>query len=372
MISNSLSLRQAILVAFFVLGPALRGETAEVQGSVMTMNMYVGANVNALLSASSSLAALKQAVDAAYAQVLASNPPARVEKLANEIALRRPLLVGLQEAFLIRTGKSTSPPTPATQVQVDYLGMLLEDLQTLGHPYMAVATLPGSDAQAPGTTGQDVRVTDQTVIIAAQTPELTIKDQHVQHFLINLPVPVPALGTTVIDLKGWASVDAKINGGTFRFVTTHLENLVPGLPFSPAAIELAQAAELVEVAAPPDRAVIMAADFNANASNTSDPSNLTYKLLVRGGTNGKFTDAWKQLHPTDPGNTCCQAPDLKNQVSQLGEGERIDLVLYRGPIQAVEASLAGNLPTDRTPTTPPLWPSDHAALEVTFAAKTGQ
>ena len=364
MVRKRLSLRLAVLVAFFVLCPALRGETAEVQGSVMTMNMYVGADVKALLSAST-LTALEQAVDAAYAQVLASNPLARVEKLAEEIVARGPLLVGLQEAFVIRTGKSTSP---ATQVQVDYLGMLLEDLQNLGHPCLAVATLPGIDAQAPGTTGQDVRVTDQTVIIAAQTPELMITDQHVENFLINLPVPVPALGTTLTDLKGWASVDAKISGGAFRFVTTHLENLVPGLPFGGAAIQLAQAAELVEVAAAPDRPVIMAADFNANASNTSDPSNLTYKLLVRGGTNGKFTDAWKQLHPTDPGYTCCQAANLQNPVSQLSQ--RIDLVLYRGPIRAVEASLAGNLPTDRTPTTPPLWPSDHAALEATLAAKT--
>ena len=367
MVRNRLSLRLAVLVAFFVLGPVLRGETAEVQGSVMTMNMYVGADVKALLSAST-LTALEQAVDAAYAQVLASNPPARVEKLAEEIVARGPLLVGLQEAFLIRTGNST-PPTPATQVQVDYLGMLLEDLQNLGYPYVAVATLPGIDAQAPGTTGQDVRVTDQTVIIAAQTPELTITHEHVENFLINLRVPIPALGTTLTDLKGWASVDAKIEGGAFRFVTTHLENLVPGLPLGGAAIQLAQAAELVEVAAAPDRPVIMAADFNANASSTSDPSNLTYRVLIRGGTNGKFTDAWKQLHPTDPGFTCCQAANLQNPVSQLSQ--RTDLVLYRGSIQAVEASLAGNLPTDRTPTTPPLWPSDHAALEATLAAKSG-
>ena len=369
MVRNRLSLRLAVLVAFFVLSPALRGESAEVRGGVMTMNMYVGADVNAVLSASTSTA-LEQAVDATYAQVLASNPRARVEKLAEEIVARGPLLVGLQEAFLIRTGKSTSRPTPATQVQVDYLGMLLEDLQNLGHPYAAVATLPGIDAQAPSTTGQDVRVTDQTVIIAAQTPELTITDQHVENFLINLPVPVPALGTTLTDLKGWASVDAKIDDGAFRFVTTHLENLVPGLPFGGAAIQLAQAAELVEVAAAPDRPVIIAADFNANASSTSDPSNLTYKLLVGGGTNGKFTDAWKQLHPTDPGYTCCQAANLQNPISQLSQ--RIDLVLYRGPIQAVEASLTGNLPTDRTPTTPPLWPSDHAALEATLAANTGR
>jgi hypothetical protein len=270
---------------------------------------------------------------------------ARVEKLAEEIVARGPLLVGLQEAFLIRTGKSTSPPTSATQVQVDYLGMLLEDLENLGHPYVAVATLPGIDAQAPSTTGQDVRVTDQTVIIAAQTPELTITDQHVENFLINLPVLVPALGTTLTDLKGWASVNAKIDGGAFRFVTTHLENLVPGLPFGGAAIQLAQAAELVEVAGAPDRPVIMAADFNANASSTSDPSNLTYKILVQGGTNGKFTDAWKQLHPTDPGYTCCQAANLQNPVSQLSQ--RIDLVLYRGPIRGCR-SVAGRKSPDRS------------------------
>ena len=79
MVRTRRGLRLAVLVGFFVVCPVLSGETAEVQVSVMTMNMDVGADVKALLSAST-LTALEQAVDAAYAQVLASNPPARVEK----------------------------------------------------------------------------------------------------------------------------------------------------------------------------------------------------------------------------------------------------------------------------------------------------
>jgi endonuclease/exonuclease/phosphatase family metal-dependent hydrolase len=356
----------AILVALFILAPVLRAEAAgngSDQGNgggqkinVMTMNMYPGTDLTGLLSAGSDLLALKTAVTNAYENILNTNPAGRIAAMAREIIQRDPDLVGLQEADLLRTGPSTSPATPATNVKVDFLKMLLADLANLGQSYHRVAIVPGVDVQAPSTLGKDIRLTDRTVIIARSGDHhLTLSNRQVEDFQVALRVPVPALNETVTVTRGWASIDAALDGRKFRFVTTHLEVV---LPVVGNAIQLAQATELLGVATGTRLPVIMAADFNANADNPADPSYPTYTALLKGG----FADAWTQTHPNQPGYTCCQAPDLQNRRSELSE--RIDLVLYRGSLKAGAASLAGELPRDRARLG--LWPSDHAAVEEPF------
>ncbi|HJU18427.1 MAG TPA: endonuclease/exonuclease/phosphatase family protein [Stellaceae bacterium] len=357
------AVRIAVLVALFIVAPVLRAEAAGNGGnptvSVMTMNMYVGTDVNSALLSAQTPSGLALAVTAAYQNILNSDPPERIAAMAKEIASHDPDLVGLQEVALLRTAPITSPPTFATKVEADFLQMLLDDLTQLGQHYNAVAILPGIDAQAPTTLGKVIRLTARTAIIARTG--LSLSNIHVEDFLANLRVPVPISPGAITDTRGWISVDADLGGPKIRFFTTHLENATPA-PLAP--IQLAQAKELVAVATHTSLPVIMAADFNANADNPADPSFRTYTLLRNAG----FADAWTQVHPDDPGYTCCQAPDLRNPVSQLSE--RIDLVLYRGALQAVEASLAGNQPSDRTPSG--LWPSDHAAVEATFAVGSPQ
>jgi exonuclease III len=110
-------------------------------------------------------------------------------------------------------------------------------------------------------------------------------------------------------------------------VTTRLE------PASPP-IQLAQAQELVQTAGDTSLPVVFAGDFNATADDTSDPTFATYQAVVDGG----FRDAWKLLHPNQPGFTCCQAADLLNATSTLSH--RIDLILFRG-LAGVDDRIAG-------------------------------
>jgi hypothetical protein len=79
--------------------------------------------------------------------------------------------------------------------------------------------------------------------------------------------------------------------------------------------------------------------------------------------NAGFSDAWKQRNPLLSGFTCCQAADLLNP--NLALSSRIDLVLTRG-ISVEDIKLVGDQPSDRTPSDPPLWPSDHAGLLATL------
>jgi hypothetical protein len=101
-------------------------------------------------------------------------------------------------------------------------------------------------------------------------------------------------------------------------------------------------------------------DFNVDPASLELPLRVTYQLLINAG----FSDAWRQLNPSDPGFTCCQDANLLNPNSALSF--RPDLVLTRGAVSVEDIKLVGDKPSDRTPSDPHLWPSDHAGLLATL------
>jgi endonuclease/exonuclease/phosphatase family metal-dependent hydrolase len=332
----------------------------------MSRNLYVGTDLQPIVEATlafqagtGSLGALIGAVSTGYAHILGTNFPARAEALADEIGANLPDLVGLQEVSLIRTGSFNPAPLSASEVRFDYLKILLDELHERGLPYAPVAVSFGGDAEAPGFVPgavglQKVRLTDREVILARTD-------------LGPSGLRLANVQTDQFDSRGffarsWAAVDATVRGKTFRFITTHLEP--PGEPLNPAlaAIQVAQAHELLQGPAHTGLPVILVGDFNSNADGGAaiDQTD-TYDALVGAG----FTDAWSQTHPGDPGYTCCQSELLLNPVSELNE--RVDLVLYRGDVTATGMDRVGEDPADRTPAGPNLlWPSDHAGVVATL------
>jgi exonuclease III len=101
--------------------------------------------------------------------------------------------------------------------------------------------------------------------------------------------------------------------------------------------------------------VVFAGDFNTAADVPSDPTHAIYQALIDAG----FVDSWKQLHPADPGFTCCQSPSVPNSPSTVNV--RIDLVMLRGPIEAERIAIVSTQPADRSVPSG-LWPSSHAGL----------
>ncbi len=180
----------AVLGALLVAAPVQRAAAGNGGGTVgvMTMNIYVGTDTNSLLSAQTQ-EGLALAVTTAYQNILKTNPAERIAVMAREIARRNPVLVGLQEVALLRTGPSTSPATPATNVEIDFLQRLLDDLAKLGRHYDVAAILPGLDAQAASLIGRDIRLTGRTVIIARTGARLA--NLQVEDFLTNLRVSTP-------------------------------------------------------------------------------------------------------------------------------------------------------------------------------------
>ena len=311
---------------------------------IMTRNLYQGSNFDPVLAATTP-GAFVAGVTQVYQNLLASNRTERAHAVAREIARERPDLVGVQEGTILLTGTAGI----ATNVVSDQTKLLLDKLDDLGRPYEVIAVMPGIDPQAPTLLGFNVRHTYRTVLIAraGSGNSIELSNMQVRHFLVN-KVFNTAVGVPFINTRGWASVDVRIRGRSFRFVTTHLE---ADPPFS---IQQAQAAELVATAANTTMPVIMAGDFNTDANNSADPTFPTYQLLIGAG----FKDAWKEKNPTLPGLTCCQDPDLLNPTSNFTL--RIDLILYRGNASVQDIKIVGDKLTDRLSTGQ--WPSDHAGV----------
>jgi len=338
-------------LALAVVAAALAVPAAEAKSphgrtvTVMTRNLYLGTDLGPIFSAPSPFA-LYAAVGAAWAQVQANDFPARAEALADEIAAGRPDLVGLQEATLFRTDTPPDgPATPAETVAYEFVDLLVGALARRGLDYQAVSVFTGTDAELPAglPPTKDVRLTDRVVVLArgGGRPRLHLSNPQSGSYAAALTVNTVA-GPVRLP-RGWASVDVRMRGTSFRFVTTHLE------AFSPL-IRNPQAAELVSGSAATALPVVVVGDMNTGPGG--DPG--AYGILTAGG----LEDAWSG----DAGLTCCHANDLHNPDATLRE--RIDLVLTRGGFVPTSVDVVGEEPADRTASG--LWPSDHAGVIATL------
>lgn len=312
------------------------------QVTVMTRNLFLGTDLAPILGAPN-LFALYAAAGAGWAQVQANDFPARAEALAGEIAAAEPDLVGLQEAMLFRTDvPPDGPATPAETPALDFLGLLVDALADRGLSYEPVSVFTGTDAELPAGLPPtlDVRLTDRVAILArADEKTADLKLSNPQSGAYPTALTLATVFGTFTAPRGWASVDVKIRGKEFRFVTTHLEAFA-------APVRNAQAALLLAGPAATDLPVVVVGDINSGPGADLG----AYGILLGGG----FADAWSG----GPGLTCCHAVDLSNPDPTLRE--RIDLVLTRGRIEALSGDVVGENPADRTSSG--LWPSDHAGV----------
>ncbi len=309
--------------------------------SVETYNVYVGFDLKTLLDAPTQ-EALVEAVTAGYEQATTQFAK-RKESIADEIARTQPDLIGLQE---VATYYVQTPPvaqTLATNVTLDFLQELLAALESRGQHYYAAATVKDSDQQLPGLVNgalSDVRLTDSDVILARTGMAVSNAQGH--NYANNLKVTL--FGTTVELPRGWVSVEAQSGTSHFRFMSTHLETE------DAAPIQLLQATELLgaTVLGSTTFSTILVGDFNSRAD---DKGTATHQVVLH----ADLTDAWALAHPSDPGFTCCQAPNLTNPTSMLDA--RIDYIFFRGVSAVTNVQLVGDAQVSTG-----LWPSDHAGL----------
>ena len=308
---------------------------------VMTRNLYLGANLDAIVQAKSLPEALN-AVAAGWQQVQANDFPTRARAIAREIAAAKPDFVGFQEAVLYRT---QTPPdltaTPATTVALDYVAELRKALAARHLKYRFVGLGAWTDAELPAGSPatMDVRLTVRDALLVRNARALKILRVRKAQYATTTSL----FGGFVVAKRGYIYADARMNGRTFRVATTHLES------FSDAS-QVAQGHELAAELGGGTVPTILLGDLNSRADGTGTP---THADLIASG----FRDAWPEAHPNDVGLTCCHTDDLR----ELGGPfySRIDYVLLRNGFRAVAAGIVGEAPSDRING---LWPSDHAGV----------
>jgi endonuclease/exonuclease/phosphatase family metal-dependent hydrolase len=331
------------------------GTGGQAEFTVMTRNIYVGADIDVLMTAPTPNDIPVLAAQA-WGSVVATNFAERAEALADEIEAANPHLIGLQEVSLFR---AQSPgdylignPQPATAVVLDHIDTLLDALSARGLAYSAVAVCEGMDVEIPmaisPTEFDDMRLTDHEVILVRS--DVQVANVQAANFTVNMEIPLGGAGGPVITiLRGWASVDATIDGATVRFVSTHLEP-----PEYAPQVQLAQAAELRVIHSGAAVPVIVVGDFNSNADGSTTT---TYDDFLAAG----YSDTWT-AGGSGAGLTCCHDDDLQNAAADLVK--RIDYILFRGDLEVVGADVIGDDPAERTPSG--LWPSDHAGVVATL------
>jgi endonuclease/exonuclease/phosphatase family metal-dependent hydrolase len=309
---------------------------------VMSRNLYLGADLTPLVRAGSP-AQVSAAVQQILGQVIASDPPRRMAWMADEIAAERPDLVGLQEAALWQI------QTPSGTVTYDFVQLVLDALAAKGLDYRVAVTQTNFDsAMQLAGAGLPARFADRDVILVNADdgmPALRVLDKGAGHYASQLIFPT-LLGP-VDFARGYVYVDVRSWGKTWRFVGTHFE-AYPGFGPAPHDYTVDQARELLTTL-PSGVPTVIAGDLNSRRDNP----------LLRGVAvlldEGEFTDSWAQLHPGEPGYTCCRAGNLAGGTLD----QRIDYVLTRGEVAATSAALTGVEPRAATA---PRWPSDHAGV----------
>jgi endonuclease/exonuclease/phosphatase family metal-dependent hydrolase len=316
---------------------------------VMTRNVYQGTDFVEVMS-STDFSSFLQQVTLTINNVRATKPDVRMAAIADQIADEEPDVLGIQEATIWRTG-----PSPyALTTEYDMLQLLLDGLKKNGTPYVAVKVVPQFVFTAPSSTGMWVSTTTQIAILVRadllRSGEATVTDSQGGLFPPEhtLTIPLPAIGEYVAVNRGWASVDLNFKGTPFRFVTAHPEAFA-------WQYDAAQVGDLLGTPTATSLPVVMAADFNIQAQNPSDPTYLyAYNAIT---LLAGFTDAWIASSGPLPGFTCCQLNDLKNVKSQIVQ--RIDLIFVRGDVAVRGMKITDAKPDARIQG---LWPSDHAGV----------
>jgi hypothetical protein len=337
--------------------------------TVMTQNLYQGTefrHIQALAEANPTLEQALEATTVDYGAYLATRFKDRANQIAAEIAQNGPALVGLQEVAAWHAG-AFDPQHPfalPAPVSEDFTQVLIAALGADGIHYAAVSrhddnfTLAFPIATPTGLAA--VGMVESGVILArTDLPPGQLKLSNPQSGTFNARIPLipnpldpnPPHGFQFTN--SWQSIDVKLRGKRFRFITTHLDALAPG-----GVVSGPQAQELLAGPAKTSLPVILSGDMNSGL--TSSPA--AYEAFLAGG----LTDSWTAAGLGAPPLSCCHlAPNDLASDPTATYTEDLDHIFTRGDLSVLDEHLVGNLAPNHPPASF-IWPSDHAGMVATL------
>lgn len=344
------------LPCFLFLGGACGNTPQSI--SVMTRNLYLGAELTPVLSALTP-EQLPPLAGAVWRDVQASRFPDRAAALAQEIVAYDPDVLCLQEVSLYRTQtpgnwESGSPPD-ASDVQLDFLTLLQDELAAAGRTYRTVSVGTNADEELPASLDGatfDIRLTDRDVILVRDDVTATAGPGEIFPTALKAPAG-GAGGTTLTFHRGFVTADVTVGGKTVRVINSHLEvGVLNGRTQEQQAREL-----IARIGSHPGPA-ILAGDFNSPPDGTGTQS---YSLLTTAsGLERPFRDSYPfrrpdlttdipKPHPAYEG-TCC----IELTSEGASPASRIDLIFFRDSAYPVDGVIVAPLKTADG-----LWSSDH-------------
>lgn len=328
----------ATLTFSVTMSPALADSDKRVV-KVMTQNMDAGTDL-LFFFVTDPVSAAKLT----YEELLAANFHGRAELLADQIVNQQPYLISLQEVTLWQTIAANGK----AEVLADQLNLIIEALAARHQHYKIVATQNLTDITAPLGDGSYLSFLDRNVILARtdlKQSELALSNVRSGIYQATI-TPVPGFPE---ELNGWLSVDAKIRGKSLRFFATHLES--PISQNDPT--QVLQGLELIAIMEQSKLPVVLAGDFNSDASGLGigPDQTPTAAMIVEAG----YVDTWQMLHPRETGLTW----PLYLEDIYAGPSypfERIDLIFARN-MEVLDIVIVGNNPN---------FPSDHSGVVATL------
>jgi endonuclease/exonuclease/phosphatase family metal-dependent hydrolase len=345
-VSRLRALALALVAVALLVAPAGASAASDRDVTVMSRNLYLGADIITAASATS-LDDEKQRATALFQTVQQTNFPVRAKAIAGEIKATHPDLIGLQEVALWRRTPDgvTNTVKDANVVVYDFLGLLEKEIKARGLHYKPAVIEQEADFEVPTSLNYDLRLTMRDVILVRTGKGAKVKVAKTLkgHYTDTLTVNVPS--GPIESLRGWTAVDAKAGGRSFRFVNTHLEAYGGELRGK-------QAKQLLRgPLASKKKDIILVGDLNSDARD-ANPEGLAFKAIRAGG----FVDAFKKAPATSG-----QSEKLDNPTSTLKR--YIDHIMSRPALKTVKTKVVGNRPADRISG---LWPSDHAGTVATL------
>jgi endonuclease/exonuclease/phosphatase family metal-dependent hydrolase len=261
---------------------------ANVPVKIMTQNMDDGTDQTYIIAALTGQLPIPvpSAVDLTFAELQASNFEGRSRLLAREIAERKPEIVALQEAALWRF----QPSGGKEVVLYDNIDLLRSALKKLGVPYDKVAEISLLDLALDGDLiAGALRFTDRNAVLVRSDlhrPKFYLSNVHSRTFDAAFPFE----GLTIT--AGYISADVHMGDELFRFVTTHLETPIQGIPEA-AEVQVLQAQELIEALRDVRMPVVICGDFNSDANHGGFVDDtLTVGLIEKAG----YAETWPATH----------------------------------------------------------------------------
>jgi len=344
-VATAIAFAALIVMAFAPAALAAKRGPAKRDLTVMSRNLYLGADIIKLASAPDVPTEMANA-KALHDTVIATNFPARAKEIAAEIKRTKPDVIGLQEVARYYRGADGvhDGVNNATTPLFDWLGILRAAMRDRGLNYRVVSRQDELDVEVPSDDGYDIRLVLGNAVLVKGGKKSRVKVIADRNgiFTSQLTVPLPDQQVTL--KRGYAGFVGSVGGKRFLFLDPHAEAYSGDIAGN-------QLQEMLDTVASNRRLpTILAGDFNSDPAQAGADAK-AYNAAIAAG----FVNTRTRVP------TCCQDEGLDNAQSKLSQW--IDHILVRPKLRVVRRAVVGNQVSDKVAG---LWPSDHAGLVVTL------